>query len=83
MRAIRSSGSVRGVRSNLYPYRDPLRQFACLHLPSFFLLEPTHETNPIATACNTRSFLELIWLILQQGWVWGSESFSHRKRVTT
>ena len=25
MREIRQSGSVRGVRSNSYPYRDPVR----------------------------------------------------------
>jgi hypothetical protein len=31
MREIRQSGSVRGVRRNLYPYRDPI-SLGCVHL---------------------------------------------------
>ena len=32
MREIRQSGSVRGVRRNLYPYRDYMRA-ACFYAP--------------------------------------------------
>jgi len=44
MRETRSSGSVRGVWSNPYPYRDPLRQF-CVATPAVvFCPNPSLET---------------------------------------
>ncbi len=51
----------------LHEFR-PVRQFACLHLPLFFLSEPTRETKLLATAWNASLSCELISLILQQGW---------------